>query len=92
MRPFTTSRGGRRGNVTVIVVAFLALFLVLALTFVFYSIAEADAAKVYRDSSNGGQSGVSPITHDGAPPEPPRLRSASVARSPHAGVAGLIGI
>lgn len=70
MRPFSTSRGGRRGNVTVIVVAFLGLFLVLGLTFVFYAIAEADQSKVYRDAANGGQTGVSPTTHDGAPPEP----------------------
>ena len=68
MRPFSTSRGGRRGNVTVIVVAFLALFLVLGLTFAFYSISEADQAKVYRDSVEGGQTGVQP--NDGAPPEP----------------------
>ena len=70
MRPFNTSRGGRRGNVTIIVVAFLALFLVLALTFVFYSIGEADQTKVYRDAANGGQTGVFPPTHEGAPPEP----------------------
>src|SRR5215213_4801020 len=54
MRPFNISRGGRRGTVTVIVVAFLALFLVLALTFAFYSIAESDQAKVYRDSADTG--------------------------------------
>ncbi|HEX3147989.1 MAG TPA: hypothetical protein VHR66_07880 [Gemmataceae bacterium] len=70
MRPYSTSKGGRRGNVTVIVVAFLSIFLVLGLTFVFYSIAEADQTKVYRDGGNGGQSGVLPPTHDGAPPEP----------------------
>ena len=76
MRPFSTSRGGRRGNVTIIVVAFLALFLVLGLTFAFYSIGEADQAKVYRDAANGGQTGVWPTTHDGAPPEPDTLFNA----------------
>ena len=44
MRPYSTSREGRRGTITVIVVAFLALLFVLALTFVFYSIGEADQA------------------------------------------------
>ena len=53
-----------------IVVAFLLIFLVLGLTFAFYAIAEADQTKVYRDAANGGQTGVFPITHDGAPPEP----------------------
>lgn len=52
MRPFNSNRGRRRGTVTVIVVAFLALFFVLALTFAFYSIAEADQAKVYRDGAD----------------------------------------
>src|SRR4051794_39016967 len=70
MRPFNTSNGGRRANVTVIVVAFLLIFLVMGLTFAFYSIAEADQTKVYRDAANGGQTGVLPATRDGAPPEP----------------------
>jgi hypothetical protein len=58
MRPFHTSRGGRRGTVTIIVISFLLIFFVLALTFAFYSMAEADNAKVYRDSVNLGQNGA----------------------------------
>ena len=44
MRPFINSRGHRRGTVTVIVIAFLLIFFILAMTFAFYSIAEADQA------------------------------------------------
>src|SRR3954447_11458776 len=69
MRPFNTSRGHRRGTVTIIVISFLLIFLILALTFAFYSIAEADQAKVYRDGGNVGQAGV----YDSGPapdPEP----------------------
>ncbi|HKB01981.1 MAG TPA: hypothetical protein VKD90_07155 [Gemmataceae bacterium] len=66
MRPFSTSRGGRRGNVTVVVIASLGLFLILGLTFAHYSIAEADQAQVFRDSANAaGAAGP-----DGAPPNP----------------------
>jgi hypothetical protein len=73
MRPTTPSRGARRGTITVIVVSFLGLMFILGMTFVFYSIAEADAAKVYRDSSNGGHTGVNPATFEGTPPEPDAL-------------------
>ncbi|HVK14039.1 MAG TPA: hypothetical protein VM597_35175, partial [Gemmataceae bacterium] len=51
MRPYRTSNG-RRGTITVIVVSFLVLLFVLALTFVFYSTAESDTARVYRDYAN----------------------------------------
>src|SRR5437764_9936280 len=64
MRPFHTSRGGRRGTVTLTVISFLLIFFVLALTFAFYSMAEADNAKVYRDSVNVGQNGA----YDTGPP------------------------
>src|SRR4051794_4749155 len=64
MRPFSTSRGGRRGTVTIIVVSFLLIFFILALTFAFYSMAEADNAKAYRDSVNVGQNG----SFDAGPP------------------------
>src|SRR5205807_76413 len=64
MRPFSTSRGGRRGTVTIIVVSFLLVFFILALTFAFYSIAEADQAKVYKDSVNVGMNG----SFDAGPP------------------------
>ena len=66
MRPFSTSRGGRRGTVTVIVVAFLALFFVLALTFAFAALAEAENTKVFRD-----QASVS--IGFGSPPDPDPL-------------------
>src|SRR5262245_45839182 len=66
MRPFSTSRGGRRGTVTVIVIAFLMIFLVMALTFAFYSMAEADQAKAYRDGGNVDWGGN---FDTGAPPD-----------------------
>jgi hypothetical protein len=72
MRPFNTSRGGRRGTITVIVVAFLVLFFIMALTFAFYSIAEADQAKVYRDTGNLGVGGA---FDSGAPPDQEALFS-----------------
>ena len=73
MRLHTTS-SRRRGTVTVIVVAFLALLLVLGLSFAFYALRESEESRVYRDSVNGGATGVTPTgrTSSGLddPPEP----------------------
>src|SRR5688572_10447949 len=64
----------RPGTVTVIVVSFLALLLVLGLTFAFYALREAEESRVYRDSVNGGATGVGPVFRKSsgtdAPPEP----------------------
>ena len=56
MRLSRTSR--RPGTITIIVVAFLLLLLLMGLTFAFYGLREAEEARVYRDSQNGGQTGV----------------------------------
>lgn len=57
----------RQGTITVIVVAFLGLLFILALTFVFYSTAESDTAKVYRDYANVDGGTASDL---GSPPDP----------------------
>jgi len=69
MRTFSTSRGHRRGTVTVIVVSFLVLFFILALTFALYSIAEADNTKVYRDGANGASASSTGGYDGGTTPE-----------------------
>ena len=79
MRPYSKSRNQRRGTVTVIVVAFLALLFMLGLTFVFYAIAEADSSKVYMNSTNGGHTGVAPATYEGTPPEPDSIVNQALA-------------
>src|SRR5262245_23895473 len=83
MRPYSTSRGRRRGTITVVVISFLAIFLVLGLTFAFYAQAEADNARVYRDSTNGGHTGVQPFVRTSAgvdePPEPDAIMNSALA-------------
>jgi hypothetical protein len=70
----TNTNSRRRGSVTVIVVAFLALLLVLGLSFAFYALRESEESRVYRDSVNGGATGVTPVNRGSsgtdAPPEP----------------------
>lgn len=85
MRPYSTSHRGRRGTVTVIVVAFLALFFVMALTFAFYSIAESDNAKAYRDAAAGLD-----MTDIGGPDPYPILNEtlSQIIYGPEDGVAG----
>ena len=72
MRLSHTSR--RPATITVIVVAFLALLFVVGLTFALYGIREADESKVFRDSHNGGQTGMRFNTRGSStsdqPPEP----------------------
>ena len=72
MRLSHTSR--RPATVTVIVIAFLALLAVVALTFALYGMREADESKVFRDSHNGGQTGMRFNTRGSStsdqPPEP----------------------
>lgn len=66
MRPYSPSQR-RRGTALIIVISFLLLLFVLALTFVFYSTAESDTTRVYRDYAN-----VSDGRGDdgGSPPDP----------------------
>ena len=74
MRLSNISHGRRPGTVTIIVVSFLALLLIMGMTFAFYGLREAEEAKVYRDSANGGQTGVGPTVRGSSnqdqPPEP----------------------
>jgi hypothetical protein len=73
----------RRGSVTVIVVAFLALLLVLGLSFAFYALRESEESRVYRDSVNGGATGVTPVSRGSsgtdAPPEPDAIVNSALA-------------
>jgi hypothetical protein len=50
--------GDRRGAILIVVLALLAIFAVVALTFVFYSGAEADASRIARDREAAGDTGV----------------------------------
>src|SRR3954468_18114467 len=81
MRLYTTS-SRRRGTVTVIVVAFLALLLVLGLSFAFYALRESEESRVYRDSVNGGATGVTPTfrksSGSDAPPEPDAIANTAL--------------
>src|SRR5687768_7636350 len=73
MRTYRTSMK-RRGTVTIIVVAFLALLLIMGLSFAFYALREAEESRVFHDSVNGGQTGVFPTSRTSSgvddPPEP----------------------
>ncbi len=80
MRLANTSR--RRGTVTIIVVSFLLLLLIMGMTFAFYGLREAEEARVYRDSQNGGQTGVDPTSRGSSnpdqPPEPETIFSSTM--------------
>ncbi|MBO0700609.1 MAG: hypothetical protein J2P46_19590, partial [Zavarzinella sp.] len=64
----------RPGTVTVVVVAFLALLLIMGLSFAFYALRESEESRVFRDSVNGGATGVFPTSRTSSgiddPPEP----------------------
>lgn len=47
--PPTLRTADRRGAILIVVIALLTIFAVIAITFVFYSAAEADAARIHRD-------------------------------------------
>ena len=51
----SVSRQKRRGMILMVVVAFLALFTVLGVTFVFYSSSEAEVSRNARQAENGGK-------------------------------------
>lgn len=62
LRPTHPARAGgdRRGAILIVVLALLAIFAVVALTFVFYSGAEADAARIYKQGQNAGDGTPNP--------------------------------
>src|SRR4051812_22537699 len=62
LRPTNPARiaGPRRGAILIVVLALLAIFAVVALTFVIYSGAEADGARIYKQAQNSADGTPNP--------------------------------